>query len=109
MVYTKEEPNYVFHVNLRIGSCDCCFFEDYGIPCSHIIAAASHDSNFSYSKFVHAFYQTKTYKIGLEKMRHIVPIEGLPTTPGITPCKSYNKVIPKRRHLFGWERNNNFI
>ena len=42
-------------------------------------------------------------------MRHIVSIEGLPTTHGITPCKSYNKVIPKRRHLFGWERKNNFI
>ena len=32
-------------------------------------------------------------------MRHIVPIEGLPTTPGITPCKSYNKVIPKRKWI----------
>ena len=42
-------------------------------------------------------------------MWHIVPIEGLPTTPGITPCQSYNKVIPKRRYLFGWERKNIFL
>ena len=96
--------NCIFHVNTRLGTCDCCFLEDYGMPCAHLIAATSADQKYHYSTYTHAFYKTKSYKIALKHMRHVVPIEGLEKTPNIRPIKTYSKVIPKRRHLFGWER-----
>ena len=103
-VYDPKKPNCVFNVNLRAASCQCGMIEDYGIPCSHIIAATFHNPAFPYQNYINPFYKISTIKSELKELRHVITVEDLVATPGVEPCFAHNRILPKKRYLFGWEK-----
>ena len=46
--YKTNDINCIYNVNLCLASCDCGFYEDWGIPCCRIVTASQYDTNFSY-------------------------------------------------------------
>ena len=57
-VFDNKKPDLCFHVNLVENTCDCCYLENAGLPCAHMLAASQQSAQHSWKQQIHPSFKT---------------------------------------------------